>query len=113
MSDQGIRKRLSVGELLFREGDPADCAYVLESGRLGVTVQRDGGSHVLAEMNAGSLVGEMALLDRGTRTATVTALEPSCLQRLERDRLEDRVEAADPVLQHVLKVLMSRYRDVV
>ena len=65
------------GGHLMRQGDAADCLYVIVRGR--VRVER---THpaltaplVLAELGRGELVGEMGLLDGGPRSATVTAVE--------------------------------------
>jgi diguanylate cyclase len=111
--DDPFRRRVASGDVLFREGERSDCAYLIEEGRLEVSVERDGTPHVLAEMRAGSLIGEMALIDNGTRTATVRALEDTVLTRVERGHLEKRLESADPLLRHMLDRLIGRYRDVV
>ena len=113
MSDERSEHSLAAGDLLFCEGDVAGCAYLVDSGRLQVSVKREGGSQVLAEIGPGSLIGEMALLDSGPRTATVTALEPSVVQRLEQGQLEKRLHRADPLLRHMMELLIGRYRDVV
>ena len=62
-----------VGELLFREGDAPDALYVIKHGS--VTVSRDinGKEVVSAYLSAGSYVGEMALVSRMPRTATIRA----------------------------------------
>lgn len=113
MADDQLRRTVANGEVLFREGERAECAYLIEVGRLEVSVERDGKPHVLAELRAGSLVGEMALIDSGTRTATVRALEDTSLTRVERGHLEKRLVDADPLLRHMLDRLIGRYRDVV
>ena len=65
--------RFRQGEVIVREGDPGDAMFFIESGR--VRVIRDLGPRtlVLAEMAAGDLFGEMALLTGNPRSATVTA----------------------------------------
>ena len=60
---------------LFREGEAGDTAYIVESGRLEISLLREGRKVVVAELGPGSLVGEMALIGAGTRSATATALE--------------------------------------
>jgi diguanylate cyclase len=111
--DDRFRRAIGAGEVLFREGDPADCAYVVERGRFQVSIQRDGARHVLAELREGALIGEMALVDGGPRTATVTAIQDGALQRLERGHLDERLASADPLVRHVLHATTARYRDVV
>ena len=69
---------LSAGETLFVAGDVADAAYSLVSGRLEVAV--DGSAVRL--LGPGAVLGELALLTSGTRSATVRARRDSVLLRL-------------------------------
>lgn len=66
------------GELLYRQGDPGDRLYVVTAGLLEATVTLPTGDvRPLAEIGAGSLIGELALMARGPRLATVRAIERS------------------------------------
>ncbi len=113
MLDDRFCRRLAEREVLFKQGDQADCAYVVESGELEVALDRNGAHDVLARVGPGSLLGEMALLDKSTRTATVTAIQPSVLRVLARNHLSDRLDLADPLLRHILHVIVTRYREVI
>ncbi len=74
---------LKSGENLFRQGDPADAAYIVVSGRLRAAVENaENGEQLLAEMGPGEMVGEMALLTGGSRSATVYAVRDAGLARL-------------------------------
>ena len=69
---------LDEGEVLFEQGDTGDALYAITSGSLEVSIlSREGRKLSLDVMRPGALFGEIALFDPGTRTATVTALEPS------------------------------------
>jgi predicted acylesterase/phospholipase RssA len=71
------------GAVLMREGDAADCLYLVGAGRLRVTVTgEDGVARALAEVGRGDLVGEMALITDRPRSATVHAVRDSHLLRL-------------------------------
>jgi len=61
------------GQHFFRERDPADCMYVLESGRVAVLKDCDGRELLLRHLEAGDCFGEMALLDLFPRSASVRA----------------------------------------
>src|ERR1700733_7293791 len=80
---------LKAGEWLFHEGDEADCAYVVRSGR--VQVQSDG--RIIRTARRGGVIGELALLTGGTRTASVRAQRDSRLWRLRRTAFEDLIMA--------------------
>ncbi len=60
------------GKVLMRQGQTGGEMFVVVGGRL--TVERDGA--IIADRGPGDVVGEIALLSEGPRTATVTASEP-------------------------------------
>lgn len=67
-------KKLSVGEVLFREGDPSDAMYVVKSGRLAITKSKGAGEIILAEKKKGEMLGEMAFFDNKPRSAGAKAI---------------------------------------
>ena len=87
----GERLELAAGEMLFAAGDPADSAYTLVSGRLEVDVPGAG----VRRLGPGSVIGELALLTRERRSATVRARRDSVLLRVREDAL-DTVLRTDP-----------------
>lgn len=93
------RLRLDPGEDLVVEGESADAIYFVESGSFEVRKRSDQGAdpadggHRIGQMGPGTLVGEVALLDRGTRSATVRALEASVVLMLRVRDLEQQAAA--------------------
>jgi CRP-like cAMP-binding protein len=69
------KKHVPAGDAVFREGDKGDDFFVIAKGRVRITVDDAGTQKDIAELDHGSLFGEMAVLDGGVRSATVTALE--------------------------------------
>jgi CRP/FNR family transcriptional regulator, cyclic AMP receptor protein len=63
------------GEYFFRENDPADRMYVLESGRVAVFKEWSGRELLLRHLGEGDCFGEMALLDLFPRSASVRAMD--------------------------------------
>ena len=63
------------GHVIFRHGDPGSSLYLVTRGRASVHLRHDDGSIRLVTFAAGAVFGELALLDRGPRSATVTADE--------------------------------------
>jgi lysophospholipid hydrolase len=71
------------GSVLFREGEPGDCLYLIARGRLRVVRQARGPeTGYTAELGPGECVGELALMTGEPRTATVAAVRDSHLGRL-------------------------------
>ncbi len=90
------------GEQVIREGENGDSFFVLVSGRVRVSRRGDGGQEViLAYLTDGAFFGEMALLQAGPRTASVTAEEDCQVFELKRAVL-DNVVAQYPRVAGVL-----------
>jgi CRP-like cAMP-binding protein len=83
------------GEVIIRQGDEADNFYVIDAGRVQVTQTTgpDAPSRVLRQMGAGEVFGEIGLLSRVPRTATVTALTDGRLVALGKDAFLELVSA--------------------
>jgi EAL domain-containing protein (putative c-di-GMP-specific phosphodiesterase class I) len=107
------RKQFLKGEILLREGERGECAYIVESGSVEILVQREGQLVQLGTRGPGSLIGEMAMVDDKPRTATVRALEDCEVLEITREDFARRVEGADPVLKMVLRIVTNRYRDMI
>jgi eukaryotic-like serine/threonine-protein kinase len=69
------RKRFAAGEIVFREGDKGDAAYMIIAGRCRAFRSVDGVDETLAMMEPGDVFGEMALILFEPRAATVVALD--------------------------------------
>jgi CRP-like cAMP-binding protein len=70
---------------IFEEGSTADCCYLLVEGRLKVVLAGDSDSQItLNVLSPPTLVGEIALLDKGTRSAGIVALDDCHLVQIGR-----------------------------
>lgn len=101
------------GALIFTEGDPPDCAYLIEEGRVEIASERGGERVVFDVLGPGEVFGEIAVLDAERRTATARALTEVRLLRIERGQLIERVEQSDPIVRQLLRKLLTRYRSTV
>jgi CRP/FNR family cyclic AMP-dependent transcriptional regulator len=71
------------GARIFEEGAEADCCFVLTSGRARVVLAGSGGSEIVLNiLTPPALVGEIALLDRSTRSASMVAADDCLLIRI-------------------------------
>ncbi|WP_255603371.1 PP2C family protein-serine/threonine phosphatase [Oscillochloris sp. ZM17-4] len=73
------QRRLDAGEVLFHQGDTGYDCFVILSGSLEVLTFVNEVEHQLEVYAAGQIIGEMALIDRSPRSATIRAVEPSHL----------------------------------
>jgi uncharacterized membrane protein len=79
---------VTAGQTLFEAGHPGESLFVVRSGEIELFIKDNTGQKIVL-MNAveGGLFGELALLDRGARTATAVALSDSELLELDREDL--------------------------
>jgi CRP/FNR family transcriptional regulator, cyclic AMP receptor protein len=77
--DQGTVKEHARGDRLCNEGDPADCALLILSGKLRVYVERGGVEFVLSDFGPGTILGDIAVLCGTPRATSARALEPSAV----------------------------------
>jgi CRP-like cAMP-binding protein len=111
------RAQFERGACLMRQGQPADSAFILESGSVEVMTRLPGGGEAgVATLGPGSVIGEMALLDSGLRSATVVAGEPAAGYFLERDgfhmMLAQRNHAAFTIQIRITQTLCRRLREL-
>lgn len=77
LQDRATARSWPAGATLFREGEAADHVLILTSGLVkAVAVSEDGQTTTLALRGAGEVLGELAAVDGGTRSASVVAIEP-------------------------------------
>jgi CRP-like cAMP-binding protein len=112
LAERGKPCNFPAGAELMHQGDEGDCLYVVLRGQ--VQVER---SHpdlaeplILAELGPGEVVGEMAVLDRGPRSATVTAVEDTETVELSREAFASTLVAYPEVLMALLRMLAQRLR---
>jgi len=108
---EGLRKRkLRAGELIFSEGDPGDYAYIIEEGAIEIWTEIDGQRLVLNVLSAGSMFGELALVDGHTRSASATAKGDVLLTLMTQEQVNQRIQSADPILRMLLLVAIRYFR---
>ena len=106
----GRMERVAVpgGRVIMRQGDPADCLYVLVSGRVQVLVSAGGDEQVVNELGPGELLGEMGLLSGTPRSSTVRTARDTVLLRLPADGFEEVVARHPAVVLRISRMLARR-----
>ena len=81
-------RKLEAGETLFKTGEPGESLYIVRDGEVELFIRDTAGQKILlAIAGNGEVFGELALLDRGPRTATAMALTDTELLELDREDL--------------------------
>ncbi len=109
-----IQKKFKAGETIIAQGEQGDCAYIIENGKVEITIEQADGSILnVGTRGSGAMIGEMSIIDNAPRTATIIALEDCSLLEITKEDFAKRLEKADPVIRMASKVIITRYRDMV
>jgi signal transduction histidine kinase len=101
---------IPAGELVLREGDPGDSLYVVLDGELEVTKRHGKQDVLLAAYKAGQFFGEMALLERAPRSASVRTLRESRLLVISQAAFETLLSCSPSAPLKILHTVTSRLR---
>jgi serine/threonine-protein kinase len=104
-------KTFAPGEVILREGDPGDAAYMITSGECRAFCTVDGREETLTTMGVGDVFGEMALLLYEPRAATVVAVDQVTAVVVDRKTLADGLEV-DGWTGALVRALAHRFRDL-
>jgi CRP/FNR family transcriptional regulator, cyclic AMP receptor protein len=104
-------KKLSKGDVLFREGDASDAMYVIKAGRIAITKAKGSGEIILAEKKAGEMLGEMAFFDNKPRSAGAKAIQDSEVIQLPFSALHAQFKTFPEWLKAMVKTVNGQLRD--
>ena len=104
------RIQIPAGTVLMHQGDFGDRAWLIESGEMEVLLERPEGVKRIGTVKAGSVVGEMALLDNGTRSATVRTTTSVSAVELTRDTFRALLRKCPPLANYLLESLVAAIR---
>jgi len=104
---QDIKK----GDVIFREGNFSDTAFIIESGLFEVTKKtEDGGYKKISTLQKNDIFGEMGIIDGLPRSATVTALEDGKVTVVTKEDFQALAKRNPNALMPILKILSMRLR---
>ena len=99
------------GAVIFRKGEPGTSMMTVAEGRIKISASsRDGKEAVLAVLAKGDVLGEMAILDGGPRSADATALEPTELVVIDQRDFIPFLERNPKIAVRLLRLLSERLR---
>lgn len=108
-----IERRYPRNTTIVEEGLPGDYMYILREGRVKVTkLSEDGREKILDFLDVGAFVGEMALLERAPRSASVKTLSAVRVLALSRNDFMGLLRKSPDLALAVIQVLSRRLRTV-
>ncbi len=107
MSEAQLGRTYEDGDVLVRQGEVADCLYVVQEGQLEILIENGGRATRVRVAGPGELIGEMAVFEREVRSATVRALGRARVLTVDRKNFLRRI-SEDPSLAFRIVETMSR-----
>lgn len=107
-----IPRSFPKGARVFHEGDTSDACYVIRAGEVRVTREHpDGRAIALATLGPGELVGELAMIDGGVRSASVEALTDVDLLAVSATDMRGLLERNAQITAKLVVALTKRLRE--
>jgi len=104
---------ISAGAVLFCSGDDGDAMYLIESGRVRITITDEDQKEItLAELAQGDFFGEMAIIDGKPRSANAKVIEDARLKVLSREDLLNLTRNNPKVALEMLSATFARLRHI-
>ena len=112
INDLAIVKHVTKGNIVLTEGEVGDSLYAIISGRVKVFIgDEDGREIILKILGPGDFFGEMSMIDKQPRSASVSTLENAAFKVLSHTAFETAVEKAPRIATLVMQALAKRLRD--
>ena len=104
-------KLFKARQMIFQQGEEGDSLYVVLSGRIKISTTSTAGKEtVLSFLGPGEVMGEIAVLDGGLRTASATVIEEARVAVLRQGPFKAFLEHHPKLALHIIDVLCSRLR---
>jgi CRP-like cAMP-binding protein len=104
-------KRFSTGQVIFKEGDPGEEAYLLQEGRVRLIKRVRAIERSLMVLRPGDLFGESAFLPGASRSSTAIALSDGTALGLDSKTFQQLLESNVSVASRMVQQLVRRLRD--
>ena len=99
------------GEMIFREGEPAERLFLIDEGRVKLTIASPAGQELLiAVLGRGEVFGELAIIDRGPRAMDARAMEAAQVYWLAADQFWTMLENRPALARRLLELMARRLR---
>ena len=107
-----VIRELFAGEVLYRQGDPSDCAWLIERGAIELHSEQGRRTTLHGTLGPGELIGELGMLDGQPRSATATARGDTTLLAIDHDQFLERLDGGDAIVRTLVMSLLRRTRSI-
>ena len=104
------RRTLKDGETVFREGEAAGSAFIVQTGEVAIIRLIGAVPTELAVIGQGGVFGEMALIDDKPRMATAKVRGGAAIVTVTKAMYEQKLKNTDPFVRALLRILVDTVR---
>lgn len=105
-----LTKDVAAGEVIFRQGERADVAYLIEAGSIEIRYEGEDEKRSLALLGPGQVFGELGVIDGAPRSASAIAASDSRLVMVRAEKIQQSIARADPFFAELMLKLVGRLR---
>jgi CRP-like cAMP-binding protein len=102
--DDNLKQKFLPDEYIFRQGEKGDKAYLLLDGRIAIEVNNE----KVSEISEMEIFGEMSLILKKPRTASIRVLKPSIVLPIDEKILNELLAKSPPIVKSMVKQLSYR-----
>jgi len=110
LKDASIIQRFSDGEVIISEGITSNNAYIVLRGRVRVTKKLDRKTVVISTLKEGDIFGEMGLISKTVRSATVSALGDVEVGFIDKEKFDELLATLPEDIRTIIHALVHRLR---
>ena len=110
LKDASIVQRFSDGEVIISEGITSNNAYIVLRGRVRVTKKLDRKTLVIIPLKEGDIFGEMGLISKTVRSATVSALGDVEVGFIDKEKFDELLDTLPADIRTIIHALVHRLR---
>ena len=108
------RLTFKTNDVILKEGEISDAAYLILEGKVAVRKGDHGANPVvLATLDKGHVIGELALFDDSPHIASVIALEDTTVSAMSKEEFQRMINGMDPVMKGIVAMMVTRLRQIV
>jgi CRP-like cAMP-binding protein len=112
MSNGALGKVYHDGEVIVRQGDLGDAMFVVQEGQLEILLEKDGRENRIRVAGKNELIGEMAVIEREVRSATVRALGDARVLTVDRKNFLRRINEDPSLAFRLMETMSLRVREL-
>jgi CRP/FNR family cyclic AMP-dependent transcriptional regulator len=101
----------AAGEKIFAEGEVGAEMFIIQTGKVRISKRSTDTEKTLVVLEEGDFFGEMAVIDKGPRSATATAVEQTKCIALNEELFEQQMQNNARIVKKILKNMSARLRD--